>query len=209
MSDRFHTVLLLGPPGSGKGTQGKILGAIPGFFHCACGDVFRRINPNTELGRVFIDYSSRGELVPDEVTIRAWCEHIRAQVTLGAYKPESDVLVLDGIPRNVDQARLMEEHIDVSRIIELYCGDEEKMIERLRRRALKENRMDDTKEEVIRNRWDVYRAETEPVLAHYDDSLISRVDAIASPAEVFAGVLGEAIPVQNAHYQRANAASAC
>ena len=60
----YRTILLFGAPGSGKGTQGKILGSIPGFFHCACGDVFRSLDLKTEIGQAFLAYSSRGELVP-------------------------------------------------------------------------------------------------------------------------------------------------
>ena len=197
MSDRFQTILLLGPPGSGKGTQGKILGRVPGFFHCSCGDVFRNLNPDSEVGQRFIEYSSRGELVPDDVTISAWVDNISAQVTLNQYHPSTDVLILDGIPRNVAQAKLLEEHLDVRKIVELHCGNEEKMIERLRRRALKENRLDDSKEDVIRNRWEVYRQETEPVLAHYPDEICDSISALGTPAEVFVNVLSASIPVQN------------
>lgn len=208
MSERYQTILMFGPPGSGKGTQGKILGSIPGFHHCSCGDVFRRINPNSDLGQLFLQYSSRGELVPDDVTIRAWVENIHAQVTLSSFKPEEDVLILDGIPRDVHQARMLEEHIEVSKVINLTCSDEEKMIDRLRRRALKENRMDDAKEDVIRNRWQVYLAETAPVLDFYPSELIADIDALGSPSEVFLGVLSQVIDVQKDHYARMSAVKA-
>lgn len=198
----FQTVLLFGPPGSGKGTQGKALGSIPGFYHFACGEVFRRLNPHSELGRVFLEYSTKGELVPDDLTIKLWLDHIQAQTQTGAYKPESDLLVLDGIPRNVHQAKMMDEHLRTLKVIELDCDHEDKMIERIRRRALKENRPDDAKEAVIRNRWDVYREETEPVLAVFPDEVRVKVDALGSPAEVLRDVLNELIPVQNAHFQR-------
>lgn len=197
-----QTVLLFGPPGSGKGTQGRILGNIPGFYHCSCGDVFRRLNFSDELGKLFMEYSSRGELVPDDVTVKIWHAHIRAQQAIGAYKPKSDLLILDGIPRSVSQATVLDEEMDVLKIIHLVCRDEEKMIERLRRRALKENRFDDAKEEVIRHRWEVYRAETEPVLRHYKSAIISEVDAMLSPAQVLRLILDIVIPIQNAHFQR-------
>ena len=69
---KFKTILLFGTPGAGKGTQGKILGKVPGFFHLACGDVFRSLDMGSDLGKQFIAYSSRGELVPDELTIELW-----------------------------------------------------------------------------------------------------------------------------------------
>jgi len=152
-----------------------------------------------------MEYSSRGELVPDDVTIDLWLEQIRAQEKTNAYKTAHDLLILDGIPRNVNQAQAMDEHLDVLRLIELDCPNEEKMIDRLRRRAIKENRLDDAKESVIRHRWDVYRAETAPVLEHYDDSLQIKVNAQNSPAEVLRDVLNIVIPAQNAYFERLRA----
>ncbi|KAA0212895.1 MAG: nucleoside monophosphate kinase [Leptolyngbya sp. PLA3] len=200
MSKRFQTVLLFGAPGAGKGTQGKILGQIPGFFHLSCGDVFRSMDINSQLGRIFREYSSRGELVPDEVTVRMWAQNIHAQTTLSIYKPHDDLLILDGIPRNANQADLMREHIDVLQIIHLVCRDKEKMIERLQRRALKENRADDAKESVIRRRWEVYEAETRPVLDCYPKDVIAEVDAIGSPAAVLQHVLEKVVPIQEKHF---------
>src|SRR4051812_47363348 len=74
---RYKTILLFGAPGSGKGTQGKILGAIPGFFHTACGDIFRSLDLQSEMGRIAWEYSSRGELVPDEFTVKLWKQYIK------------------------------------------------------------------------------------------------------------------------------------
>src|SRR5438132_5195722 len=100
----YRTVLLFGAPGAGKGTQGRILGTIPDFFHCACGDVFRSLRPDTPLGKIFLKYSSRGELVPDETTVALWREFIDRSIAAGKFHPDHDTLVLDGIPRNVPQA---------------------------------------------------------------------------------------------------------
>ncbi len=75
---RKPAFLILGAPGSGKGTQGQILGQIPRFFHCACGDVFRSLDTRTPIGQRFVHYSSRGDLVPDELTIELWKAQIDA-----------------------------------------------------------------------------------------------------------------------------------
>lgn len=201
MSDRYQTMLLFGAPGVGKGTQGKILGQIPGFFHLSCGEVFRTLDIHSELGKIFYEYSSRGELVPDEITVRMWKENMHAQSVLGRYKPHDDLLVLDGIPRNAKQAELMEEHIKVLAIVHLTCSNKEEMIKRLRRRALKENRSDDAREDVIRRRWEVYEKETRPVLEYYPAGIIRTVDAIGSPARVLENVLEAVGPVQERHFQ--------
>jgi len=203
MPDRYQTILLFGAPGAGKGTQGKILGLIPGFYHLSCGEVFRTLDIHSSLGKTFVEYSSRGELVPDGVTVQMWQENLHAQTVLSLFKPRVDLLVLDGIPRNVNQARLMDKHINVLAIVHLICSDKEKMIERLRRRALKENRADDAKEEVIRRRWEVYEAETRPVLAHYPKTIIHDVDAMGSPGRVLQRVLEVVVPVQERHFSNA------
>lgn len=200
---KYQTILLFGAPGSGKGTQGKILGHVPGFYHLSCGEVFRTLNVHSELGKKFVEYSSRGELVPDDLTIQMWQENIRAQTILSIYKPDNDLLVLDGIPRNAHQARVMDAHINVLLVIHLTCSDKEKMFERLRRRAIKENRFDDAKEDVIRRRWQVYENETYPVLEHYPKNIIRTVEALGSPAEVLQHILEMVVPVQGKHFKNA------
>ena len=197
---RYKTTLLFGAPGAGKGTQGSILGRIPGFYHCACGDVFRNIDITSPLGRIFYEHSSRGELVPDDVTVQMWAENIGARSTIGDYKPRKDLLILDGIPRTLKQAELMEQHIEVLKIVHLVCEDEEAMFERLRRRALKENRHDDADEKVIRRRWRVYNEETRPVLDYYRADLIVTVESLGSPGQVLRNLLDHVVPIQDAHF---------
>jgi adenylate kinase len=198
---RYKTVLLFGAPGAGKGTQGKILGKVPGFFHLACGDVFRSLDLSSELGKKFLEHSSRGELVPDNLTIEMWQQNMHAQTVLSLYKPAVDLLILDGIPRSVAQAHEMREYLDVLRVIHLVCRDRDEMVRRMRKRALKENRLDDADEKVIRRRFEVYDKETAPVLACYPQKIISEVDAMGSPAEVLQHVLEVVVPVQNEHFR--------
>ncbi len=189
---KFKTILLFGAPGSGKGTQGGILGSIPGLVHVACGEIFRDLRVGTPLGRVFLDYSSRGALVPDDFTVQLWQEHVDSMVHSGRYDPNTDILVLDGIPRSVAQARLMDNHIDVRRLYYLDCSDKEQVILRLKRRALHENRLDDASDVTIQNRLYVYEAETAPVLNHYAPEIVRRIDTGRTPIEVLADILTDA-----------------
>ena len=95
----------------------------------------------------------------------------------------------------------MDGHIEVLVIAHLTCPDPAPMLDRLRRRALKQNRPDDAKEEVVRRRWDVYLENTRPVLEHYDASLVKEIDALGTPAEVLSNVLRELAPLQATHFQ--------
>ena len=186
---KYRTILLFGAPGAGKGTQGKILGTIPNFFHCACGDVFRSLSATNPLGRIFIEYSSRGQLVPDEPTIELWRQFIHNSEKGGRFHPEHDTLVLDGIPRNVHQAEMLKGTLDVKAVFYLHCTNFDAMVERLQRRALKENRLDDANLGVIRDRLKVYDKETKPVLNFYGKKFVHRLDSTKSPTEVLRNIL--------------------
>jgi adenylate kinase len=186
---KYRTLLLFGAPGSGKGTQGKILGTIPNFFHCSCGDVFRNLTIDSPLGRVFLEYSSKGQLVPDQPTIELWQQNIGAQTTLGRFNPERDTLLLDGIPRNPHQAEMLRDTLDVKGVFYLSCPDMTKLVERLQRRALRENRLDDANMEVIKDRLQTYEKETKPVLDFYGSKLVYAIDSTQSPVNVLRDIL--------------------
>ena len=195
MAASYQTILLFGAPGVGKGTQGRLLGAIPGFVHMASGDIFRSLDKASALGKKFLHYSTQGLLVPDDVTIEVWEDHVTRQIAADAYRPDRDLLVLDGIPRNVVQSKALDKHIEVLRVVHLKPPDIEQMVQRLKGRALKENRPDDADESVIRRRFEVYDAETAPVLGYYDPELMSDVDAAGTPVEVLLNVLKAIVPV--------------
>lgn len=192
-SMRFRAILLFGAPGSGKGTQGRLLGATPGFFHCACGDVFRALDVQSMLGREFMDHSTRGELVPDELTVKLWQNRLAEHVRESAFQPDKQLLVLDGIPRNPNQARMMATFIDVALVIHLHCADPSMLESRLGRRASKERRPDDHSVEIVRRRLAVFEAESLGVLDCYPRSLVKSVDASASPGQVLAEILGHVL----------------
>src|SRR5262249_11034424 len=186
---KYRTILLFGAPGAGKGTQGKILGNIPNFFHCACGDVFRNLTIDSKIGRVFLEYSSRGELVPDEPTINLWQQSIESMTKTGRFRPETDTLVLDGIPRNPHQAEMLQDTLNVVGIFYLRSTNFDNLVQRMQRRALKENRLDDASLEVIRNRLKTYEKETKPVLKFYGKHLVHNIDADQTPAKVLLDIL--------------------
>lgn len=189
VSTKYPTYLFFGAPGSGKGTQGSTIGTLPRFFHCACGDVFRRIDTRNPIGQAFLEYSSNGRLVPDEITVELWKVSIEHAVESRVFKPDIDFLVLDGIPRNTNQAELMADVIDVRRVFHLNCPDRDKVVARLKKRALKDNRLDDANEEVIRHRLDTYERESLPLLDYYGPELTVEVDATEPPVVVLQTIL--------------------
>ncbi len=186
---KYRTILLFGAPGSGKGTQGRILGAVPDYFYFACGDAFRNLRIDDPIGRIFIEYSSKGLLVPDETTIRLWSRNIEASTVQGVFNPTRDTLVLDGIPRNPKQAEMLKDVLDVRGLLHLACLDNKKMIERLQRRALRENRLDDANLEVIKKRLETYENETKPVLDYYGSKMVHHIDSSKAPIEVLREIL--------------------
>jgi adenylate kinase len=197
MAKKIKAVLLLGAPGCGKGTQGKTLGTLLGFAHVASGDLFRALDKNSELGKIFVEYSSKGLLVPDDFTVRLWNDHMDRMVAAGKFNPQTDTLVLDGIPRNVAQAKMLDPYIEVVKLVVLSVDrDREEVVRRLKLRATKEGRIDDAKEEVVRRRLDVYDKETAPVLSYYPAKLRVTVDALQTPIsvahDILSGLLGRA-----------------
>jgi adenylate kinase len=185
--------LILGAPGSGKGTQGKILGSIPRFFHCACGDVFRSLDTRTAIGQRFVHYSSRGELVPDELTIELWKAQVDNWSDSHVYKPDIDFLVLDGIPRNVPQAEMISNFLEIHQVFHLSCPDRGELARRMRKRALKDNRIDDASDRVIQQRIATYEAETKPILEYYSGGLVTEIDATQPPVEVLNDIISKIV----------------
>lgn len=195
---RYQALLFFGGPGTGKGTQGKVLGSLPGFHHCATGDIFRSLDKTTELGKLFLSFSTKGLLVPDDVTVRIWAQAMQDRVARKEFDPARTLLIMDGIPRTVEQARLLEPHIQVLKIVHLACDDAAPMLDRMKKRALKEGRPDDADPEVVRKRWSVYESQTLPVLGHYPASLVARINPIGTPGQVLLDILKAITPLEKA-----------
>jgi adenylate kinase len=141
------------------------------------GDVFRRIPRTGKFGREIEQYTSQGLMVPDDLTVRIFERHLNILEMQELIIPEQHTLVLDGLPRNCVQADRLAGFIDVLQIFHLKIYDTEKLVERLKARALSENRLDDMSEDVIHRRLNAYHEETYKTLNRYPRELILEVDA--------------------------------
>lgn len=188
-AEPFRSVLIFGPPGSGKGTLGKFLSSAGNHFHLSSGDIFRGLDPESAAGKLFHNYASKGLLLPDEVTIQIWHHYVHGLIATNRYFPTQQLLLLDGVPRTLKQAKLLEKHIKVEGVIVLEVQDIEKLIKRLQRRAIIEKRHDDLDANVLRTRMEVYEHDTMKLLDHFPSSLISRFNAEQKPLEVLRDIL--------------------
>jgi adenylate kinase len=174
---RYRTLLLFGMPGSGKGTHGAVLGQLPDMVHLSMGDVFRKFPKHGRIGREIYQYTSQGRMVPDEFTVQIFERHLHVMEIQEEFLPDQHTLILDGLPRSYIQAEMLDSILEVVQIFHLNIEDMEMAAERLRSRALRENRLDDTKDEVIRFRLNTYYEETYKTLSFYPPDLVYNIDA--------------------------------
>jgi adenylate kinase len=182
-------VLLVAPPGAGKGTQAEKLASHYGVVHLSSGELLRQaVKAGTELGEAASAYLSRGDLVPDDVIFDLMMGPVIDASRHGGY-------VLDGFPRNLRQAEAayrtaqLDTQIELQAVISLTVSREE-LTRRLLARAQSEGRSDDS-EEVIAHRFEVYATETEPLLAFYRGrGLVVEIDGEQDEERVFADIVG-------------------
>ena len=161
-------LLVLGPQGSGKGTQAKLIAKTYGVPHIATGDMIREMKElDTELGRRVKAIYDRGDLVDDATIV----ELIESRLDRGDTLPG---FILDGFPRNTAQAEALDELLrrlgrDLDVVFELQVGDREVLLERIAKRAVEEGRSDDTPD-AIRKRLEIYERETAPLVEYYRTS---------------------------------------
>jgi adenylate kinase len=180
-------VVLLGPPGAGKGTQAQIIAGQLGVPAISTGDIFRaNVSGRTELGQKAKTYMDAGDLVPDEITV--------AMVRDRLDEPDAaEGFLLDGFPRTIGQGERLRDSLaemdqGLDRVLELVV-DEEELVRRLSgRRMLVDGEMvqrDDDKPETVRHRLEVHRELTAPLSDWYDgQGLLTRIDAIGAIEEV-------------------------
>ena len=192
----LRAILLFGYPGSGKGTQGKILSALPGFHHVAMGDIFRSLTPANPLYEKVQSFLRSGTLVTDELTMdlfKRYVEELKAD--------PDDFLIIDGVPRNGKQVALLNQIVQVVRIFKLSVYDENLVVERMRKRARAQGRADDSKDEVIARRLTVYRDETEACIRFYPGTILTRIHANQPIFDVHFDIIHALAKMRDIHFK--------
>lgn len=177
-------LILFGPPGSGKGTQAENLIKKYNLFHISTGDMFRyELSHNTELGQLARSYMDKGQLVPDSVTIAMLQKRVEDN-------PDVKGFIFDGFPRTIPQAEALDAFLasrgeEITGLVELVVNEDE-VTKRLLLRGESSGRADDRDEEIIRRRFQVYRAETSPVAEYYDNKAKAlKVAGVGSIRDIF------------------------
>jgi adenylate kinase len=176
-------LVLFGKPGAGKGTQAQFLKEQYNLQHISTGDVFRyNIKNGTDLGTLAKSYIDKGDLVPDEVTIKMLEDEV-------AKNPEADGFIFDGFPRTVAQAEALDNFLEskdmkINATIALEANDEV-LIQRLLERGKVSGRTDDQDKDKIRNRFDEYNSKTAPLKTYYEEQgKFHSVNGIGTIAEI-------------------------
>jgi adenylate kinase len=187
-------LLLMGPPGAGKGTQAAVLAERLGIPHISTGDMFRaNLAQNTPLGVEARSFMERGEYVPDSVTNAMVRDRLSHEDAAGGF-------LLDGYPRTVDQVAELDDMLSTAdasldRVVEL-VADTDEVVSRLLKRSQEQGRLDDT-EDVVRRRLEVYAQETAPLLEVFRSRGIHvEVDGIGDVDDVTARILDALVPAR-------------
>ena len=176
-------IVLFGKPGAGKGTQAEFLKEKYNLTHISTGDVFRfNIKNETELGQLAKTFMDKGDLVPDDVTIKMLQSEVEKN-------PQSKGFLFDGFPRTLSQAEALDAFLEsknekITATVALEASDEI-LVQRLLERGKTSGRPDDQDEEKIRNRYQEYNEKTAPLMQYYKaQDKFHAVDGIGSIAEI-------------------------
>jgi len=177
-TQKDNVVILFGAPLIGKGTQGEILGSLPGYFHISMGQLFRQLPKTDEKRKQVEKLMETRALVPDELVFEVFNEYKQSIVQTGDYVPGRDILIVDGLPRNVSQVGEFNERANVMQIVYMTASNIEELKKRAKIRAIVEGRQDDFNEETVLKGLENFKEETLPLLEQYDGTPVIEIDGL-------------------------------
>lgn len=183
----MKAILIFGPPGSGKGTQSSYLSDFDQIYHLSSGEVFRKLDPSSRWGQIAKKFADKGELLPDDITMQIIQNHIDGLIKSSELYPKSQMLLLDGIPRTVQQAEILDTFVEVIGLIVIQV-EESTLQQRILKRSQLEQRKDDSIE-VFQKRMQIYREITANLLNYYPKELQVLINGEAEPMVVHKEIL--------------------
>ena len=180
-------IVIFGKPGSGKGTQASLIKDNYDLVHISTGDVFRKnTSQGTELGKIAVKFMSKGELVPDEITISMLREEIKTFMPCNGF-------IFDGFPRTIAQAESLDKisaEFKISKVI-VFEAERDELIKRILNRGETSGRSDDT-EESVSVRLEVYENDTAPLIEYYEiKNLVAKINAVGEVENIYNLILKE------------------
>lgn len=195
-------LLLFGAPGSGKGTIGKALGAVPGFTHCSSGDIIRAAASRDACSAEKWKQMSSGSLILDEVLWELFDEYLDQYKEQCVADSNEHVLLLDGIPRCQTQVVELSKRVTIRGVFHLDCGSPDTILRRLKSRFNRDARPDDANAQVIHDRLRLFHEQTLPLLKLYPAEIVHRIDATRRPELVLSEILRRIEEVRNRQVKR-------
>jgi adenylate kinase len=187
-NNKFKAILFFGPPGSGKSTQAKLLSK-KSFFYISTGEILRKLEQNinfrkSNLGKRIAKIMALGNLIPDNTMFELLQWILAADIKKRIFNLQRQILILDGMPRDISQVKKINSLFHIIKIIDLYVTDDSILIKRIAGRAKKDSRPDDKNIETIRKRLAVYKKETAKVLSRYPKEIIIKINGLGAIKEI-------------------------
>ncbi|AHK63383.1 Adenylate kinase [Chlamydia avium] len=185
----FSSILLFGPPGSGKDFLGNFIAQGGTQVYVSLGDIFRCYPIWSPIRQLFHKYAVSGALIPDDDVVAVWNYYVQGLISVGKFLPDRQDLLISGLPRTLGQAKLLESYITVRHVIILEVHEESTLLERTQHSLYSKGRINEVGIDVLQKRLESYKKDIDALIRYYPLHKVSRISADQKPMEVLRDVL--------------------